>query len=68
MSGKRYSEELKIETVGQVTDRVYSVSEPANRIGIMTKSPYDWIKLYGDEQAQHLRISDQQNDIRRLNP
>jgi len=59
MSGKRYSEEFKIEEVGQVTDRGYSVSEVAGRLGITTKSLYDWIKRYGDEQAQHVQISDQ---------
>ena len=66
MSGKRYSEEFKIEAVGQVTDRGYSVSEVAGRLGITTKSLYDWIKRYGDEQAQHVQISGQQKEIRRL--
>jgi transposase len=66
MSGKRYSDEFKIEAVGQVTDRGYSVSEVANRLGITTKSLYEWIKRYGDEQAQHVQISDQQKEIRRL--
>jgi len=66
MSGKRYSEEFKIEAVRQVTDRGYSVSEVAGRLGITTKSLYDWIKRYGDEQAQHVQISDQQKEIRRL--
>jgi transposase len=66
MSGKRYSEEFKIEAVRQVTDRGYKVSEVAVRLGITTKSLYEWIKRYGDEQAQHLQISDQQKEIRRL--
>jgi len=66
MSGKRYNEEFKIEAVRQVTDRGYKVSEVAGRLGITTKSLYDWIKRYGDEQAQHLQISDQQREIRRL--
>jgi len=66
MSGKRYSEEFKIEAVRQVADRGYKVSEVAGRLGITTKSLYDWIKRYGDEQAQHLQISEQQREIRRL--
>ena len=66
MSGKRYSEEFKIEAVRQVTDRGYKVSEVADRLGITTKSLYDWIRRYGDEQAQHLQISEQQKEIRRL--
>ena len=44
MSGKRYPEEFKIEAVKQVTDRGYKVDEVANRLGITTKSLYDWIK------------------------
>jgi transposase len=66
MSGKRYNEEFKIEAVRQVTDRGYKVSEVAARLGITTKSLYEWIKRYGDEQAQHLQISEQQREIRRL--
>lgn len=66
MSGKRYTEEFKIEAVRQVTDRGHSVAEVAKRLGVTTKSLYDWIKRYGDEQAQHAQISDQQKEIRRL--
>ena len=66
MSGKRYSEEFKIEAVRQVTDRWYKVSEVAVHLGITTKSLYEWIKRYGDEQAQHLQINDQQKEIHRL--
>jgi transposase len=66
MSGKRYSEEFKIEAVRQVTDRGHKVSEVASRLGITAKSLYDWIKRYGDEQAQHTQISEQQREIRRL--
>ena len=34
MSGKRYTDEFKIEAVRQVTDRGYSVSEVAERLGV----------------------------------
>jgi len=44
MSGKRYAEEFKVEAVRQVTDRNYSVREVAERLGVTTKSLYDWIK------------------------
>ena len=66
MSGKRYSEEFKIEAVLQVTDLGYKVPEVAGRLGITTKSLYEWIKRYGDEQARHLQISEQQQETRRL--
>jgi transposase len=39
MSGKRYTEELKIEAVKQVTDRGYKISEVADRLGIATQIP-----------------------------
>ena len=66
MSGKRYSEEFKIEAVKQVTDRNYPVKQVAKRLGVTTKSLYEWIRRYGDEQAQHSQITDQQREIRRL--
>lgn len=39
---KRYTKEFKIEAVKQVTDRGYSVNEVAERLGIATKSLYNW--------------------------
>jgi transposase len=66
MSGKRYSEEFKIEADRQGRDRGYKVSEVAGRLGITTKSLYDLSKRYGNEQAQNLQISDQQKEICRL--
>ena len=49
MSGKRYSEEFKIEAIGQVTQRGYSVSEVSSRLGVTSKSLYDWIRKYGGQ-------------------
>tara|TARA_R110000744_G_scaffold22984_2_gene58546 strand:- start:1915 stop:2181 length:267 start_codon:yes stop_codon:yes gene_type:complete len=40
--GKRYTEEFKIEAVKQITERGYSVHEVAERLGITTKSLYNW--------------------------
>lgn len=39
---KRYTEEFRIEAVKKVTDRGYSVNEVAERLGITTKSLYNW--------------------------
>jgi transposase len=47
MSGKRYTEEFKIEAVRQVTDRGYSVTEVADRLGVTTHSLYAWLKKHG---------------------
>lgn len=40
MSGKRHTEEFKIEAVKQITDRRYSVSDVAERLGVTSKSLY----------------------------
>jgi transposase len=66
MSGKRYSEEFKIEAVGQVTERGYSVLEVSSRLGVTSKSLYDWIKRYGDKDSTYQELSAQQAEVRRL--
>lgn len=45
MSGKRYSEEFRIEAVKQVVDRGHSVADVAKRLDITTHSLYAWINL-----------------------
>lgn len=65
MSGKRYSEEFKIEAVKQVTERKYPVRQVASRLAVTNKSIYDWINRYSDDQAPHHQITDQQKEIRR---
>lgn len=37
MSGKRYTEEFKIGTVGQVNEKGYSIDEVADRLGTTTQ-------------------------------
>lgn len=66
MSGKRYTEEFKIEAVKQVTDRGYSVLDVAERLGVTTKSLYDWIKRYGNNAEQYQSAKAQEGEIRRL--
>lgn len=66
MSGKRYTEEFKIEAVKQVTDRGYKIVEVAQRLGISSKSLGDWIKKYGDAGSPHQTITSQQEELRRL--
>ncbi len=66
MSGKRYTEEFKIEAVKQVADRGYSVLDVAERLGVTTKSLYDWIKRYGNNAEQYQSAKAQESEIRRL--
>lgn len=62
----RYSEEFKRDAVGQVVDRGYSVLDVSKRLGVSTKSLYDWMKRYGDGEAAYQEASDQSREIRRL--
>jgi len=57
-SGKRYTEEFKIEAVKQVTERGYSVAEVAERLGTTTHSLYAWIKRYGEQSPQQISMAD----------
>jgi len=66
MSGKRYTEEFKIEAVKQVTERGYAVSEVAERLGITSNSLYYWLKKYGDAGNDHKQTIDHQAEIRKL--
>ncbi len=65
MSGKRYTEEFKVEAVKQITERGYLVSEVAERLGVTSHSLYNWRKKYGNGES-HNEISDQQVEIRKL--
>jgi len=65
MSGRiRYTEEFKREAAAQVFSQGHSVKSVAERLGVSTKSIYDWVKLYGDKTS----YADQQDndEIRRL--
>jgi len=59
--GIRYTNEFKRDAVAQVKERGYSVKDVSERLGICTKSMYDWIKVFhhedvgpGNEQSQSL--------------
>ena len=66
MSGKRYTDEFKIEAVRQVVDGGYSVASVASRLGITTKSLYEWINRFGKPGSQHNRLTEQEKEIRKL--
>ena len=58
MKGKRYTDEFKKEAVKQVTDRGYSVSDVAKRLGTTTHSLYLWLKKYGDPSPRQADKAD----------
>jgi len=65
-SGKRYTDEFKIEAVKQVTERGYSVAEVAERLGTTTHSLYAWIKRYGEQNPQQINNVESQAEITQL--
>ena len=66
MSSLRYTEEFKRDAVSQVTDRGYSVKEVSDRLGISTKSLYDWKALYHKPEPERQHDASQAAEIRRL--
>jgi len=67
MSGRiRYTDEFKREAAAQVTDRGYSVKDVAERLGVCTKSIYDWCKIYRQPEQKHHAVDAQLAENRRL--
>jgi transposase len=64
MSGKRYTDEFKIEAVKQVTDRGHTAADVAKRLGISQHSLYQWIKQFGIPEAERAEARSQQDEIR----
>jgi len=64
--GMCYTEEFKRDAVSQVTDRGYSVREVSDRLGISTKSLYDWIKQYSKPESLRVKETEQAQENRRL--
>ncbi len=66
MSRRRYTEEFKVAAVRQATVEGHSVPEVAKRLGMTTKSLYDWKKLYGESPERAAQIKAEQADNSRL--
>lgn len=66
MSGKRYTDEFKIEAVKQVTNRGHAVADVAERLGVSQHSMYQWMKQFGVPEAKRAEAHSQQEEIRRL--
>ena len=64
--GIRYTVEFKKDAVSQVTDRGYSVKDVSDRLGISTKSLYDWIKQYSKPESLRVKETEQVRENRRL--
>ena len=64
--GIRYTEEFKRSAVSQVADRGYSVKEVAERLGVCTKSLYDWKRQFQKPDAVLAQESIHAEENRRL--
>jgi len=62
--GIRYTDEFKRDAVGQVKERGYSVKDVSERLGICTKSMYDWIKKFHYDEPEPR--AEQAGEVRRL--
>jgi transposase-like protein len=51
-SGKRYTEEFKIEAVKQVTERGHGIYSVAARLGITHTSLYKWINVTATTRSE----------------
>ena len=62
----RYTEEFKRDAIAQVTDRGYSIQEVAKRLGVCTKSLYDWKKQFHKPSKERKQEVADSAEIRRL--
>jgi transposase len=66
MSGKRYTDEFKIEAVKQVTERGHAAAEVAARLGVSAHSLYQWIKRFGVPVEERQAADTQTAEMKRL--
>ncbi|HHY6977588.1 TPA: transposase [Yersinia enterocolitica] len=52
MSGKRYSDKFKAETVRRVIEHYESVPTLAAKLGITTHSLYTWVKKHNQDTSR----------------
>jgi len=69
--GKRYTQEFKTEAVKQITERGYSVSDVADRLGICSKTLYHWRNQLSEEPKKlkgqdQLKIAKLESELKRV--
>ena len=62
----RYTEEFKRDAVSRVTGRGHSVRDVSERLGVSTKSLYDWIKRYSKPETVRQEEDNLARENRRL--
>ena len=64
MSGRRYTDEFKVEAVRQVTERGHSVADVASELGITMHSPYAWKRSF-DKPAVVQRFTEERDILKK---
>ena len=65
MAKGQYTEEFKEEAVRQVTERGYSVSDVAKRLGVSVQSLYKWVKHHAPNAMDQYEV--ELKEVRREN-
>ena len=66
MAGERYTQEFKIAAVQQITQEGHSIPDVARRLGITTKSLYNWRARYGNSAPEYESNQAQEGELKRL--
>lgn len=66
MAGERYTEEFKIAAVKQVTENGYTIADVAKRLGVTTKSLYNWQARYGAKADEYQATQSSSDELRKL--
>jgi transposase len=66
MSGKRYTAEFKSEAVKQVIESGHSAHTVAERLGVSSKSLYDWVAAAKKSAPRRAEDNEMKSEIARL--
>ena len=66
MAGERYNDEFKIAAVRQITQERHSARSVADRLGVTTKSLYNWKARFGDDSPAYQSKKSSDDELRRL--
>ncbi len=62
MTRPHFTDDFKIDTIKQITERGYSVADVSNRLGVSTHSLYAWMKRFSKPPV----VAEEAAEIRRL--
>jgi transposase len=66
MARKRYTQEFKLATVKQITQKRHSIPYVVRRLGITTKSLYSRRTRYGDNAPEYEANQAKEGELKRL--